>query len=684
MNKLRSLKRPLVCGFATALIASSTLAIPSDRLAELQAKAEAGNGISQYNLGLVYATPDEPIANIIEAYVWFSLAADNGAPGKALMIVTNQMTPEQISDGKKLLEQRRADLAAHRPIVAAASTKTVEPAKPAPLVSPVVAAAPEPDVTAIQSELKKTSEQLATATKENQQLKAERDQLTATAATNTNEISTMRAAAANFEGERNALQQKIADASNQSNSLVAAELAQTKQSLAASEKALNEANTELLKNQASLAEAATKAAAVAVMHTELMTHRQVSADLGKQLEKTTAEKDAALAQAAKTTTDAQLQIDELNAKLKTSEETASKTVNENHDLNQQLAALKAAPPKQDVETLNQLAKLSAELQTTQRTATAEKETLSTQLKSTEETSAKAMAENAALAQQLALLKAAPPHDPEAQARLEKLNADLEALQRATDDEKKVLILKAQANTAELESTHKEIEELQSKLKDSESALGAAKIATAAAIAATPEQASPELQKELSETKLKLDVSLRSYQLQQAEVDKLQNALANIENERAKTAERLQVATAEAANAASRAAANSDASVQLAGVREQLRQTQNQLASIAYENTELKHRLSSLAPNQMATLTPLPTTNPSAAPSRPSATKAAPVAEQAAAPATRTHTVVTGDTLSTIAKRYYGSASRWTEIMEANKGTLRDPAALKVGMKLKIP
>jgi nucleoid-associated protein YgaU len=47
-------------------------------------------------------------------------------------------------------------------------------------------------------------------------------------------------------------------------------------------------------------------------------------------------------------------------------------------------------------------------------------------------------------------------------------------------------------------------------------------------------------------------------------------------------------------------------------------------------------------------------------------------------------VASGETLSTIAKRYYGSASRWTEILEANKATLRDPAALKVGMKLKIP
>ncbi len=51
---------------------------------------------------------------------------------------------------------------------------------------------------------------------------------------------------------------------------------------------------------------------------------------------------------------------------------------------------------------------------------------------------------------------------------------------------------------------------------------------------------------------------------------------------------------------------------------------------------------------------------------------------------RTHTVASGDSLSTIAVKYYGKAD-WERIYEANKATIGDdPAALKIGMTLVIP
>ena len=258
--------------------------------------------------------------------------------------------------------------------------------------------------------------------------------------------------------------------------------------------------------------------------------------------------------------------------------------------------------------------------------------------------------------------------------------------------------KNQANTNELENARKEISDLQSKLKNSEDALAAAKAAPApvvtpetpapTAVATTATETSPDQQKELNEAQLKLDAALRSYQLQQNEIDRLQNALANIDDERAKLAERLKTANTDTANAASKAAANDAASAQLAGVREQLRQTQNQLASIAYENSEMKHRIAFMAPSQ-GSITPLPVSAPAVTyntPNRPGTNK--PVAtEQATTPppaAPRIHTVVSGESLSTIAKHYYGNANRWTEILEANKPALRDPAGLKAGMKIKIP
>jgi len=49
-----------------------------------------------------------------------------------------------------------------------------------------------------------------------------------------------------------------------------------------------------------------------------------------------------------------------------------------------------------------------------------------------------------------------------------------------------------------------------------------------------------------------------------------------------------------------------------------------------------------------------------------------------------HTVNAGDTLSKLAKQYLGDANRYMELFNANKGTLTDPNAIKVGQTLTIP
>ena len=55
-----------------------------------------------------------------------------------------------------------------------------------------------------------------------------------------------------------------------------------------------------------------------------------------------------------------------------------------------------------------------------------------------------------------------------------------------------------------------------------------------------------------------------------------------------------------------------------------------------------------------------------------------------AEAAQYHDVVRGDTLSAIAKKYYGDANKYPRIFEANKPMLSDPDKIYPGQKLRIP
>ena len=59
-------------------------------------------------------------------------------------------------------------------------------------------------------------------------------------------------------------------------------------------------------------------------------------------------------------------------------------------------------------------------------------------------------------------------------------------------------------------------------------------------------------------------------------------------------------------------------------------------------------------------------------------------EPAAAPAARTYTVKSGDTLSAIARQHLGDANAYMQIFEANRDQLSDPDKIKPGQVLKIP
>jgi nucleoid-associated protein YgaU len=65
---------------------------------------------------------------------------------------------------------------------------------------------------------------------------------------------------------------------------------------------------------------------------------------------------------------------------------------------------------------------------------------------------------------------------------------------------------------------------------------------------------------------------------------------------------------------------------------------------------------------------------------------APAAPQPAGPIDfqKTYVVVEGDSLSKIARREYGDASKWRRIYEANKDLINDPDLIYPGQELKVP
>lgn len=74
-----------------------------------------------------------------------------------------------------------------------------------------------------------------------------------------------------------------------------------------------------------------------------------------------------------------------------------------------------------------------------------------------------------------------------------------------------------------------------------------------------------------------------------------------------------------------------------------------------------------------------TVDPSVAPP-----KAAAAAATASATSSRTYKVQAGDTLSKIAKQFYGNANDYNRIFDANRDKLDNPDKIQVGQELIIP
>jgi chromosome segregation ATPase len=622
----RTLARSLL---GAALTSASAFAISPDDLSALRAKAETGDGIAQHNLGLVYANSQEAVSDLVEAYAWLNLAADNGATGRSLMIVTRQMTPEQIADGKRRFEQIRDAIAAKKPIPAGASvaaTRSFSPVSPvsdSPVSSSPIRAA---EAEAREAELKKISAELADAWKENDQLKtavakaekdataaaaalkAEKDRLAASLNDANREIAGMKAAAANFEGERNGLLQKIDEAKKASEGelrlkvvaletdlakagLVSKELDAAKQSLAsmgAQQQKLTAENQRLdgLVKQAETNVAGKAAEAekgLAALRAELAALQTQQADAAKKI--AAGEKTAADLAAAQT-------------RIRTLESDAAKFAAEKNDLNGKLAAAAAsAVSATEVARVNsQLTELKDRLSSSQQAlavANADVASLKQELQGAksgvvpiqQHRELQAKLEGAAAEQQKRAQEELKKVQDAAAAEKARLTAELASATAASTDE--IGALKAGAANFEGERNG-----LLKKIADTEQALVAATAESGALkeqIAALKRDTVPAQQVKALEAQLADATKARAEQEKARE--ELQKSVAALEAEKAGIAEKLTALTdASTREAAALKAGAANFEGERNGLLKKIAEAGDSLARVTAEAAAAKEKL----------------------------------------------------------------------------------------------
>jgi nucleoid-associated protein YgaU len=245
---------------------------------------------------------------------------------------------------------------------------------------------------------------------------------------------------------------------------------------------------------------------------------------------------------------------------------------------------------------------------------------------------------------------------------EKEISSLQSVAKQTQTAQANVLASQAAAQSQLDTLRTERDALKQTTANQQARIDALQARLAAVPAPPNPAATDQLKKQLADTTQKLDASLRAFTVQQAEVGRLQKAL---DAERSTTAGKL----ADSANLGN----------ELASAREQLRVAQAKAESTATENQSLKAQLASAPPAVSSSAPPA-----LAAPERSEGGPATTPPPAVIAPEPHVHVVVSGDTLSGLAKKYYGSATRWTQILDANSGTIKNPDVLSVGTKLTIP
>jgi len=606
--------------------------LPDSVVADLRSKAENGNTIAQYNLGLAYADPTDPVADFAEAYSWLSLAVEKGSNRKALETLVAQLSPAQLSEAKKRLESKR--------------TKIAQSGDGAATIASSPASLPpdnEPEIDTLRSEKKQLGVELAAAWRETD---AAKNASIAKVAALNRQLSASDQTIAELKTQLSAASRSPSTASVSTGAVekAAADLAGKAEALRLSEAARAQLSQDLSSLSAESAGLKTQLASeqrlLADLRAQALSTRSVGADLAAlrtQLSSAQAALESAKAE--------RVRLDDRFSALDTEKQSLTRRLAE--------AASTAASGSATRIDLDKA-----------RTDLAQRDEVAIRLNS----------EVRRLSGELEAARSTPVNSPE----LTRARADL--------DSSRIALATVEAERDALKQQ-----------------LAAPPAPHAPTLAETE-----SLAKQLSESESKLSTALRSYTLQREELEAAQTALTGLNVDRASLNSRLEVALQEK-TVLTGELSSSAASVSEAGtLREQLRQTQAQAASLSIELNRLKTKVALTAPAPVsgfssptrpgATVAPVVGASvlQAASSSAPSPDTSRPVAADAggkggpsptrfpASTGPRLHTVETGDSLTRIAQRYYGLSSRWEEIAAANRDVLPNPNQLVVGTTLKIP
>lgn len=633
MNISRLLRLAL---FAALAATPALLSAQDDDLASLRAKAEKGNAVAQYNLGLAYAEGRGTAVDPIEAYVWLSLAKDNGARGLALNNLAATLDAATINTAKQRLATRQA----------APSTL---PTPAANVATPVPAANEASSTQQTVADKKQLSTELADAWREIETLKAD----VARAKENSPAVEQLRT-------QRDTLSTKLSD-------LVAtvaalrAEREKTQQTVAGLERDLEGSKSELERAKSSI--------------TALQQAPKPTID-NSAAESKVREMRSALTDLA-TARDALQQLSASRAKLAEEKESLENMLN-----SAQNAALESGKQADALKT--QVAELTANATTpavpTALTAPAYADLsgrvseLEAQLAAaTQKTSAPSYPDLSGRVAELEAAAAAPrtPAYPDLSAQVNELQLALEAVQEPVAPDHPDL----SDRVKELEVS---LAAAQGALRDEQAKVASVTPAPSAPAPSADEPGEPT--KELAEIQMKLEVALRAFTLLENERDELAARAAKsgeiLSADRDSLSVRLSNTESKADSAQAEVArldaaltalqrSTSQASRDYAAQQVLLSQMRGANAVLAQENYQLKTALAR-DPNAARNSSVVPVT------------VSTPAAEA------KTYTVVAGDSLSKISQRVYGNPQRWREIYQANLDRLSGENSLKVGLQLRIP